>query len=190
MFKKALIGAAMLATLPLTAGAATWTFSGALNTLQETSPVAVPSPYFGGGLLAATLNDVTGAFVLDVFFSGLTGPTGGQHIHEAPPGMAGPVIFHLPAPVPAPLPAVPGIFSIHFATTLLPADLDGLTFDGGGAFGVGDPTNWYVNLHTGANVAGEIRGQLLVSSVVVPLPASLALLVPALGGLVLIRRRT
>jgi hypothetical protein len=52
---------------------------------------------------------------------------------------------------------------------------------------VGDITEWYLNLHTGANPDGELRGQLFVDSVV-PVPAAVRMMISALGTLIGLRR--
>lgn len=169
-------------TLPLAANAAMWQFSGALNTEQETVAVTTPAPYFGGGVLTASLDDVTGDFMLDVLFSGTSGPLVGQHIHAGAPGVSGPVLFPLPAPVAGPS----GLSLIGFATVLSAGEMSALT--GGGALGVGAATPWYVNLHTALNPTGELRGQMFVTAV--PLPAAAWMLIPALGLLAKARRRS
>ncbi len=171
-------------TLPVAANAAMWNFGGALNSNQEsTHPLVLPSPYFGGGGLFATLDDVSGAYVLDVLFTGLTGPVTGAHIHLGAPGVAGPVVVDLGAPGTA----VPGFLSLHFAAILSALEIDTLT--GSGTDVVGAVTPVYVNIHTAANPAGEIRGQLFVSASPVPVPAAVWMMGSALAGLLTIRRR-
>jgi len=57
----------------------------------------------------------------------------------------------------------------------------------GGAFTPGAITEWYLNIHTGLNPAGELRGQLFVTSVV-PVPGAVWLLISALGAMLGVRR--
>ncbi len=178
-----LIFGAFLA-LPLAANAAMWNFGGALNADQETHPLVLPSPYFGGGILIASLDDVSGAFVLDVLFSGLTGPVAAGHIHgPALPGVAAPILVDLGLPTVF----VPGIFAYHFTLGLDAAAIAMLTT--GGTAGVGTPTPLYVNIHTPSNTAGEIRGQLFVTASPVPVPPAVWLMGSAVLGLLSVRRR-
>lgn len=175
-----LLFSAVLA-LPLAANAATWHFDGALNANQEIPAPTIPNNYLGGGLFYATLNDVTGDYVLDVEFSGLTGPAIAAHIHTGAIGVAGPIIIDLGSPT-----STEGsrIQRYHFETTF---DADGIAMGtGNGTFGVGDDTGFYINIHTAANQAGEIRGQIIVSAV--PLPAAVWLMGSALLGLFGMRR--
>ena len=83
---------------PAVANASIWDFGGALNSNQETHPLVLPSPYFGGGLLTAELDDITGQFVMTVGFFGLTGAPIAAHIHPGAPGVAGPPLIDLGAP--------------------------------------------------------------------------------------------
>lgn len=186
MFRK-LIGLTLGAvlTLPVTANAAIWTFSGALNSDQEsTHALVLPSPYFGGGALFATLDDASGDYVLDVLFTGLTGPVTDAHIHLGAPGVAGPVVMDLGAPETI----VPGYLNLHFASVLSALEIDTLT--GSGTNVVGAVTPVYVNVHTAANPAGEIRGQLFVATSPVPIPPAMWMMGSALVGLITLRRRT
>jgi hypothetical protein len=180
-----LIFGALLA-LPLAANAAMWQFGGALNADQETHALDLPEIYFGGGIMTASLDDVSGALQLNVTYIGLTGPSTAAHIHgPALPGVAAGVLVDLgPAIV-----LSPGVFSYQLAMTL---DANGISlFTSGGTAAVNSPTLLYVNIHTASNPAGEIRGQLFVTSVPapVPVPPALLLMGSAVLGLVQLRRR-
>ena len=180
-----IIGLAL--ALPLAVNASTWTFSGALNSNQETHPLVLPNPYFGGGLLTASLNDVTGAFSIQVVFAGLTGPAAAAHVHQAPPSVAGPIIVDLGSP------SSFGVFGLDLYNvnkTLMAPQILAATTLNGNPLGIGAASGLYANIHTAANPAGEIRGQLIVASITaVPVPAAVWLMGSTIGLLVR-RRRT
>jgi hypothetical protein len=77
-------------------------------------------------------------------FSGLTGPAGAAHVHIAPAGQAGGVAVPLCGPCQSPVSGTANV-----SETVVDA------LESGGA---------YVNVHTAANAAGEIRGQLAVTA--------------------------
>jgi CHRD domain len=169
--------------LPLAANAAMWSFGGALNADQETHPLNLPAIYFGGGVLTATLDDVSGAFSLTVIFAGLTGPAVAGHIHgPALPGVDAGILMDLGSPTP-----IASIFGYQLATTLDAAGIAMLTSAGTAA--VNSPTLAYVNIHTANNPSGEIRGQLFVTAAPIPVPPALLLMGSAVLGLVQLRRR-
>lgn len=179
-----LILGALLA-LPLAANASMWNFGGGLNAGQETHPLVLPPIYFGGGLLIASLDDVSGAFDLNVFFAGLTGPAIAAHLHgPGLPGVAAGVLVDLGAPSTI----APGFFNYHLAMIVDPPSVAMLT--NGGSAGVGTPIPLYVNIHTLSNGSGEIRGQLVVTASPVPVPAAVWLMGTAVLGLVKVRRRS
>lgn len=181
-FLGSILGA--LLALPLAANAAIWNFGGGLNAGQETHPLVLPPIYLGGGVLTASLDDVSGAFELYVLFGGLTGPAAAAHIHgPGLPGVAAGVLVDLGAPITI----APGTFSYHLAMVLGAPAIAMLT-DGGSA-GVGTPVPAYVNIHTAKNPGGEIRGQLSVTAAPVPVPPAVWLMGTALLGLVQVRRR-
>ena len=117
----------------------------ALTAAQE---VPTPTGDVGSarGAFTATVTR-TGAgatMAWELSFSGLTGAAGAAHVHIAPRGQAGGVAVPLCGPCQSPLSGT---------ATIDQAVVDAL--ESGGA---------YVNVHTAANGAGEIRGQLAVNA--------------------------
>ena len=89
-----------------------------------------------------------GKLSYQITFNGLTAPETVQHIHKAAPGMSGGVVFPLPA-------GSPKIGTLTLSDAQL-ADLRaGL---------------YYVNIHSGAFPAGEIRGQIVQAACTTHLP--------------------
>lgn len=168
---------------PTFANAALWTFEGGMNAGQSaaTHMLTLPDPYFGGGIVFASLDTDSGEFTWEFSYAGLTGAPFAAHFHEESAGMAGGVT--VPVTVP-PTTSGSGAGSVVLAGGDLSGAITALTGDG--SFAPGAITDWYLNIHTPANGSGELRGQLFVASVV-PVPAALWLAVPALGFL--IRRR-
>lgn len=110
-------------------------FESTLNGDQETPPVATSA----FGVAVAGLNTTLDSLTYMVGVNGLT-PTN-AHFHIGAPGVAGPVMVAL-QPSPAP----------NYYTAKIPVTSEQVTqmFKG----------NVYVNIHTAANPAGEIRGQM------------------------------
>ncbi len=79
-------------------------------------------------------------------FSELSSPQVGGHIHLAPAGVAGDVIF--PLNISAAQDGSSGVFSL--STTLTPEQID--------AYNAGE---LYLNIHSEMNAGGEIRGQIV-----------------------------
>jgi hypothetical protein len=119
------------------------------------------TPAWGEGW--ATLNLETKLFRFDYTFEGLLADQTAAHIHVAPVGVNGPVLYPLPNGSPSFLEQV-----------LTDEDIDQLR---GGL--------WYVNVHSTLYPAGEIRGQF----VPVPEPSTYALGAAVLLGAALWRRR-
>ena len=116
---------------------------GGLLTTTLTGAEEVPGPGDpdGTGFAAVTVNPGQGLVCYELSVSGIA-PATGAHIHEVPPGVAGPVVVPLEAPS------------------------DGSS---GGCIDVGralakdilkDPADYYVNVHNEEYEAGALRGQL------------------------------
>lgn len=116
-------------------------FSAPLRGENEVADPPVDSD--GAGLAVIRLNDALTEFAYEVTVAGIPEATQ-AHIHEAPPGENGPVIFDLQGSATFdPDTPITGTF------TITPTQVSTL-FAG----------NYYVNVHTAAFSAGELRGQL------------------------------
>lgn len=135
-------------------------FNASLKGWNEVPPRETPA--FGTG--TATLDLATKLFELNYSFEGLVADQTAAHIHVAPEGANGGVLFPFPLGSP-----------VSFSQTLTDAQIDELRSG-----------LWYINVHSATYPGGEIRGQLLP----VPEPSTYALgAVALLGAAVLIRRR-
>ncbi len=129
----------MLGVACLLCGAAraeTVPFSATLAGASEVPPKTTA----GTGAATASLDTTTKVLTYGVEYSGLSGPATAAHFHgPAEPGANAGVV------VPFPMPASP----IKGTATLTDAQMSDLMAG-----------RWYANVHTAANPAGEIRGQL------------------------------
>ncbi len=111
------------------------TFNVALEGAQETPALAVAGT--GGG--TAVVNTVANTIALNLSFSGLTGAATAAHLH-------GPAVRGTPAGVKITIGTTSPI-----TNTVTYSESDEADILAG---------RWYVNIHTAANGAGELRGQL------------------------------
>ena len=99
----------------------------------------------GKGTATATLDTATKALAWDVEYSGLSGPATAAHIHgPADPGKDAGVVVPFTGNLASP---------IKGSAILTDAQISQL-----------ESGKWYINIHTAANKAGEIRGQLVRGS--------------------------
>lgn len=154
--------------------AAVYRYTVVLDQLQEVpAPTTVVPLAFGNGTLF--YDDTSSALSWFLGYGFLSGAPLDAHIHAGAPGIAGPVVIDLGDPVPT-IPS--GTFGSYFGGALLADPFEGLLF----------AEDLYVNIHTAANASGEIRGQILFHSAVVPVPAAGLLLASAC--MLLTTRRT
>ena len=118
-----------------------------MNGAQEVPPVATA----GTGLGSITVNTISGAISGVVNFSGLTTPATAGHIHVGAAGVNGPVIV----PLIGGLGVTAGAMTVPLGAVLLPAQITALRANG-----------LYLNIHTTANLGGEIRGQIIFTNAV------------------------
>ena len=99
----------------------------------------------GKGTATATLDTATKTLAWDVEYSGLSGPATAAHIHgPADPGKDAGVVVPFTGSLASP---------IKGSAILTDAQISQL-----------ESGKWYINIHTAANKAGEIRGQLVRAS--------------------------
>jgi len=111
------------------------------TTLEMPAPVGVPDGASGTADISV---DANGIVTATLGVSNLTGPATMAHIHRAFAGSNGPVLIGLAS-------------EDGGSTWTVPADARALTESEVGAFNRGE---LYFNVHTEANPAGEIRGQI------------------------------
>jgi hypothetical protein len=113
------------------------------ETAMLTPAEEVPPPVGAAnatGSFVYQLTDATGVMTYTLTVMNLTGPATMAHIHEAPPGMPGPIVLPLEAP------------TTGRSTGTLTLTADQVARLKAGAF--------YVNVHTPMNPPGEVRAQL------------------------------
>jgi hypothetical protein len=118
--------------------ASTTSFSAKLSGAAEVPPNSTT----GGGTVEVTLNKETNVLTWKVDHGGLTGPVTAAHFH-------GPALPGANAGVALPIPDA-NTNPMQGQAKLTPAQLADLTAG-----------KWYVNLHTAAHPAGEVRGQVV-----------------------------
>jgi hypothetical protein len=118
--------------------------SATLDVAQEVPPVDAPSTATGNATL--TLEE-DGTLTGEVTYQNLTGVPFAAHIHAAPAGQAGGIVFPLTLPSPA---GTSGTVTV--ATPALSDEQKQALFGGG----------MYLNFHTPDNQGGELRGQITV----------------------------
>ena len=112
-------------------------FSGTMNAASEVPPNMTR----GSGLAEAWLNRETNVLKYKITYTGLSGPATAAHFHG-----------------PAPAGANAGVV-LPFSSAASPIEGEAkLTAAQAADLGAG---KWYANIHTAANPAGEIRGQML-----------------------------
>jgi hypothetical protein len=145
--------------LPFSANATLFHFNIALNGANEVTAGGVPNQGDpdGSGLASLIIDDSTSppTITWNIQVADIDLPVIGAHIHNAPKTTTGPIRID---------------FSAMLSGSTQDVDLAGV---------IADPTNWYVNVHTGAFQSGAIRGQI-------PEPGTALLLS---GGLSLLARR-
>jgi hypothetical protein len=135
------------------------TFGTQLTGEAETPPIISG----GAGSALVMLNDKLDQFAFQLQVSGIPSATM-SHIHQAPPGAPGPVVFDLLALGGGTLdPATPISGTSPISPTQVATLLDG---------------DYYVNVHTVANPPGELRGQLGPNALFLQAPLSGANEVP------------
>lgn len=162
-----LLFAAMLFVMP--AYAEVLNLEATMDGSQEVPPVATTATGIGTFVLDTTAHTLS----YSITFTGLTASATAAHIHNAPAGINGAVIF--------PLIGVPAATSGAFSRTLT-----GLTASQEADILAG---NTYVNIHNSLHPGGEIRGQILRTTNTIPEFPAIALPIIGVIGLIFLFQR-
>ncbi len=111
------------------------------TTLTGAEEVPVPGDPDGTGFATVTVNPGQGVLCYELSVSGIA-PATAAHLHEAPPGVAGPVVVGLQAPTDG---SSSGCIDVGHA---LAKDI------------LKNPADYYVNVHNAEFRGGALRGQL------------------------------
>lgn len=179
----------LLMAVPAAVLAADEVFTADLSGGAQVPPVDAD----GTGEATVTIADDESSVSWDVSYSGLTGDPAAGHIHVGAADVAGPVMI--------PFATVTATGSSGSFAASDYATGDGLPADWDGVLDAIRDGNTYVNIHTEANAAGEIRGQLAgttsppptdtvaaTTSPQAPAPLGILLAVAVLGLAVGLRR--
>ncbi len=182
MIKSTIAAAALSALLlPLTAQAVTTVYNVSLSGAQEVPSVAT----LASGTFQLTVDDVLDTVSFGLAALNLSGAVSGTHIHMAPMGANGGVVFNMLTagnfdslgPIMAGPFALPNSFTVSGSNKSVGSLADMIN---------AAPWNFYVNLHTLPSFGGgEIRGQLAP----VPEVGTYAMMALGLGLLGFVARR-
>ncbi len=142
----------LLMAVPAAVLAADKVFTADLSGDAQVPPVDVA----GTGDATVTIADDESSVSWDVSYSGLTGDAAAGHIHFGASDAAGPVMI--------PFATVTNTGSTGSFASADYAGGDGLPADWDGVLAAIRDGDAYVNIHTAANQAGEIRGQLAATA--------------------------
>ena len=142
----------LLMAVPAAVFAADEVFTADLSGDAQVPPIDVA----GTGDATVTIADDESSVSWDVSYSGLTGDAAAGHIHFGASDAAGPVMI--------PFATVTNTGSTGSFASGDYAGGDGLPADWDGVLAAIRDGDAYVNIHTAANQAGEIRGQLAASA--------------------------
>jgi len=130
------------------------TLNAVLNGAQEVPPTISAA----SGTATVTIDAARTTINVTMTTQGFATPVTASHIHFGPVGINGGVIFSLFA--------APGVFPATLAKNLTSADFSPDTVNGIITFADAVNAilngNTYINVHTQANLGGEIRGQLVL----------------------------
>ncbi len=142
----------LIVALPAAVSAADEGFKAKLSGDAQVPPITVDAT----GNATVTIADDEGSISWKVTYKGLTGDAAAGHIHFGAADEAGPVMI--------PFDSVDNNGSSGTFQAADYAGGDGLPGDWDGVLAAIRDGNAYVNIHTAANAAGEIRGQLKASA--------------------------
>jgi hypothetical protein len=130
----------------------------------------------GSGSATVTYNAAADDFTYTLSWTNLTGDATMAHIHHGATGVSGPILIPFFMTT---LPASDTISGTLTQADVTPADGISTVAQVAQAIEAGDA---YVNIHTAQYPAGELRGQLVVSSAAIPEPATAGLMAMGLSA--------